>query len=312
MGVKRPLNVLLLRGQRKGGFLRFFSSNSSSSGPLPLYLQKVESGLIKEDPHQLTALAHLQKLYDGLKGDFSRSSTAETETAQEMQASSGSNPATSSPSSGGGGWSDFFTSSSSTATQAVKKAASSFNVSSSTGSLGGTKGVYLWGGPGCGKTFMMDMFYDSLDMDRKERIHFNDFMIKVHKRLHALKQDKSKNEAHLVETLADELIRDAYVLCFDEFQVTDIADAMILKSLLSYMIQKGCIVVATSNRPPSDLYKNGIQRALFVPFIHLLEERTYVHSMLESEVDYRKLVSQDSWHGMYVLCSVALPFFSCL
>lgn len=272
---------------------RYFSGAGEKVGPLHLYQQKVNKGLVKEDEHQLVALRHLQRLYGELQGSGGASmATISEETVQEVKTSEKEQDSM---------WGNLFSSSSSSsaksAAAAVKK---TMTTMMSMGAGGGTKGVYLWGGPGCGKTFMMDIFYESLDIDRKQRVHFNDFMIKVHKRLHALKQHKSSDEAYLVETLADELMSESYVLCFDEFQVTDIADAMILKSLLSEMLQRGCVIVATSNRPPIDLYKNGLQRNLFVPFIHLLEEHSAVVSMEASKTDYRKEVSQDSWHGMYM------------
>ena len=247
-------------------------------GPMAAYKDKVKTGIIKEDTHQLSALVHLQKLYNEIQEHPGGPSVVVQGVVEEKETSA---------------WGSLF-GSSKPVVNAVKRTVSA---------MSGTKspdGIYLWGGPGCGKTFMMDMFYESLNIDRKQRVHFNDFMINVHKRLHVLKQDKSKDEAHLVTSLADELMRAAYVLCFDEFQVTDIADAMILKSLLSEMVNKGCVIVATSNRPPIDLYKNGIQRNLFVPFIHLLEDRCKVVSMEDSVVDYRKVIYQDSFHGLYM------------
>lgn len=247
------------------------------------YLAKVKTGLIKQDPHQLAALEPLQRLYDEIMANPAGPTTIVHQIMEESSSSSSSS------------WTDLF-GSSKPAVNKIKRAVSAITNGRS------PNGIYLWGGPGCGKTFMMDMFFESLDVERKQRVHFNDFMITVHKRLHSLKQDKSRNrdEAHLVHELADDFMREAYVLCFDEFQVTDIADAMILKSLLSEMLQRGCVVVATSNRPPSDLYKNGIQRQLFLPFIALLEERSSVVSMEKSDIDYRKVVSQDPYAGLYI------------
>lgn len=271
-------------------------SSSEQRGPLDLYKQKVNKGLIKQDEHQIVALRHLQNLYEELGGGGGASVASHAQRrVQDVRSSGGGQGSGESDSL----WSNLFSTSSSSpksSTSTVKR-----SVGTLMGMGSNTKGVYLWGGPGCGKTFMMDMFYETLDIDRKQRVHFNDFMIKVHKRLHVLKQAKSAtDEAHLVSTLADELMRESYVLCFDEFQVTDIADAMILKSLLTEMLHRGCVIVATSNRPPIDLYKNGLQRNLFVPFIHLLEESSTVVSMEASSTDYRKVVSQDSWHGMYM------------
>ena len=161
------------------------------------------------------------------------------------------------------------------------------------------KSLYLWGGPGCGKTFLMDLFYECVPVEKKRRVHFNDFMIDVHKRLHRLK-NSGAGGGNGVRALSDELLRGAYVLCFDEFQVTDIADAMILRQLMEHMFARGVVLVATSNRPPSDLYKNGLQRAIFLPFIDQLHQRSVVHSLEASTVDYRQLKSTDRANGLYL------------
>jgi len=161
------------------------------------------------------------------------------------------------------------------------------------------KSLYLWGGPGCGKTFLMDLFYECVPVQKKRRVHFHDFMIDVHKRLHRLK-NSGTGGGHGVRLLSEELLRDAYLLCFDEFQVTDIADAMILRQLMEHMFARGVVLVATSNRPPADLYKNGLQRAIFLPFIAQLQEHSIVHSLEASTVDYRQLKSTDRAQGLYL------------
>lgn len=161
----------------------------------------------------------------------------------------------------------------------------------------------LFSGTGSGKTFMMDMFFENLptNPNLKKRIHFHNFMLEVHKMLFLLKsRDKRLHSDDLMSKVVEEMLQGAYVICFDEFQVTDIADAMILKSLFSTLFQKGITLVATSNRPPSDLYKNGLQRNLFLPFIDLLEQNTKVHSIMESTTDYRLVKSEHQARNAYL------------
>lgn len=153
------------------------------------------------------------------------------------------------------------------------------------------RGLYIHGGVGRGKTMLMDMFFELVPVRRKRRVHFNDFMADVHDRIQrqrqALKQGETKDKDPLppvARSLADE----AWVLCFDEFSVTDIADAMILSRLFSALFAHGVVVVATSNVAPDDLYRDGLNRGLFEPFIAVLKQHTTVLA-LNGDTDYRQL-----------------------
>ena len=143
------------------------------------------------------------------------------------------------------------------------------------------KGLYFWGGVGRGKTYLMDLFYDALPFDRKLRTHFHRFMRSVH---HELKQ--IKNEQDPLEIISEKFARKYRVICFDEFFVVDITDAMILANLLDGLFRRGVCLVATSNIVPEGLYKDGLQRARFIPAIKLLEEHCEVLNV-DGGVDYR-------------------------
>jgi cell division protein ZapE len=143
------------------------------------------------------------------------------------------------------------------------------------------KGLYLWGGVGRGKTFLMDAFYDCLPYRRKRRIHFHNFMAEVH---HEMKQLATERDPLIA--LCDRIEKSTRVLCLDEFHVDDIADAMILGRLISAIFDRGVILITTSNYPPDGLYPNGLQRQNFLPAIALLNrELRILH--IESEHDYR-------------------------
>lgn len=143
------------------------------------------------------------------------------------------------------------------------------------------QGLYMWGGVGRGKTWLMDMFFHSLPGDRKLRLHFHRFMLRVHEELTEL-----QGQENPLEIIADGFKAQTDVLCFDEFFVSDITDAMLLATLLQALFARGIMLVATSNIPPDDLYRNGLQRARFLPAIDLINEYCDVMNV-DAGIDYR-------------------------
>lgn len=150
-------------------------------------------------------------------------------------------------------------------------------------------GLYIYGDVGRGKSMLMDAFFAAAKVKKKRRVHFHAFMQEVHARIHSLREQyrKDKKEADFLPRVAKAIAAEATLLCFDEMQVKDIADAMILSRLFTLMLDEGITVVATSNRPPDDLYKDGLKRENFLPFIELLKEKlTLCH--LGGNTDYRR------------------------
>uniref|UniRef100_A8GK04 Cell division protein ZapE n=1 Tax=Serratia proteamaculans (strain 568) TaxID=399741 RepID=A8GK04_SERP5 len=143
------------------------------------------------------------------------------------------------------------------------------------------QGLYMWGGVGRGKTWLMDMFFHSLPGERKLRLHFHRFMLRVHEELTEL-----QGQENPLEIIADGFKAQTDVLCFDEFFVSDITDAMLLATLLQALFARGITLVATSNIPPNDLYRNGLQRARFLPAIDLINEFCDVMNV-DAGIDYR-------------------------
>ena len=177
------------------------------------------------------------------------------------------------------------------------------------------RGLYLWGGVGRGKTMLMDLFYECLPEDDRLRMHFHRFMQRVHHDLNAL-----AGTANPLQHVADGLARQASVLCFDEFFVSDIGDAMILAELLEGLFERGVTLVATSNVVPQKLYENGLQRRRFLPAIGLLEQQTLVFNV-DGAVDYRLRVleraeiyhapldraAEQSLHGSFIALAPEAP-----
>lgn len=144
-----------------------------------------------------------------------------------------------------------------------------------------TTGVYLWGSVGAGKTFLMDCFYQSLPFKQKCRMHFHQFMQRIHAQL-----KKYQGEVDPLQAVATDLAKEYMVICFDEFFVSDIADAMLLGRLLKALFENNVTLVATSNIVPDDLYKNGLQRLQFLPAIALIKKNTQVVHII-TDIDYR-------------------------
>jgi len=235
------------------------------------YRTQVQEGKLHEDLAQMNALEQLQALHEKLADYSPKAAVDPTLSAVPSSGDTGS-------------WlSSLFTSSSGTKPEPTKNIGLPEGIPS---------GVYIYGGVGCGKTFIMDLFFDQTSFAPKRRVHFHAFMLEVHQRMHVLRSGGLKED--LIPHVVSDLLKDGMLLCFDEFQVTDVGDAVLLRRLFTSLLDQGAVVVATSNRPPKDLYYNGIQRELFVPFIDLLYERCVVHSMEESDTDYRLVKGAES------------------
>jgi cell division protein ZapE len=175
---------------------------------------------------------------------------------------------------------------------------------------GGPAGVYLWGGVGRGKSMLMDLAFAHIGAEPKRRVHFNAFMLETHERLRVVRE---REEGDPIEPVAEQIAAEAKLLCFDEMQVTNPADAMILSRLFGKLIDAGVKVVTTSNRRPRDLYQGGLNRELFVPFIELIERRMLVVEV-NGPTDYRldRLTGVEVWHvpnGPEATAALSQAFF---
>jgi cell division protein ZapE len=174
----------------------------------------------------------------------------------------------------------------------------------------GPAGVYLWGGVGRGKSMLMDLAFAGLPIEPKRRVHFHEFMLETHARLRSVRE---RHESDPIEPVAEQIAAEARLLAFDEMQVTNPADAMILSRLFGKLLARGVRVVTTSNRPPRDLYKGGLNRDLFMPFIELIERRMLVVPV-NGPTDYRleRLTGVEVWHvpnGPEATAALSKAFF---
>lgn len=149
------------------------------------------------------------------------------------------------------------------------------------------KSLYIWGSVGRGKSMLMDLFFTHAPLPRKRRVHFHAFMQEVHARIHQIRQEKSKSGADPVMVLAAELARDTHLLCFDELQATDVADASLIFRLFEALLAADVVMVATSNRPPESLYTGGVQAERFARLTALIQEKMEVVT-LTSPTDWRR------------------------
>ena len=212
------------------------AGTTGDAGPVELYRERVEAGLIHPDPAQQRVVARLQQLYEELR---------------HYQ-----------PQAGRRGW-------------LQRLGIGEHSVA--------PLGIYLWGPVGRGKSMLMDLFFAVTPAAKKRRVHFHAFMLDVHDRI---EHERRAHTGEPVAKVAADLAAEATLLCFDEFQVNDIADAMIIERLFRGLFEAGTVVVATSNRPTERLYENGLQRDRFLPFIALLGERLD-RVELDSGRDYR-------------------------
>lgn len=174
----------------------------------------------------------------------------------------------------------------------------------------GIAGVYLWGGVGRGKSMLMDLAFEHIDVGPKRRVHFHEFMLEIHA---LLRKARESAQGDPIERVAEQVLAESRLLCFDEMQVTNPPDAMILSRLFEKLLGEGLKVVTTSNRPPYELYKDGLNRELFVPFTKLVEQRMQIVEV-NGPTDYRldRLTGVEVWHvpnGAQATVALSRAFF---
>lgn len=260
--------------QQNTRYLTTSSSGSAKQGEgnlINLYREKVKSGKLRHDKcqentiHRLDPLSSAVSAYE--KEYLANGFPAKLSMPQSSQESQSS----------GGVWSY------------LQDRFSSLKKEEEVERPDAPQGFYMYGDVGSGKTMLMDLFLEATPLQYKQRVHFNSFMIDFHSSLHKWRNSpaaKGVAQSAAIESIADSILAKSPLLCFDEFQVTNIADAMILNRLFHTLWYKGAVVIATSNRIPEDLYKGGLQRENFVPFIHEINKRCVIHD-IGSSTDYR-------------------------
>jgi cell division protein ZapE len=222
---------------------------SPQDGPLERYQALLADGSLQPDPAQAEVMRHLQRLHDGLKAHDGSATTAAGGLLRQIRSALERSPGKKRPAR--------------------------------------ARGIYIHGPVGRGKSMAMDLFYATAPVPKKRRVHFHAFMQEVHRRLRELREAGGKDGVDdAIPRLADRLFAEATLLCFDEFHVQNIADAMILGRLFGRLFDLGLVMVATSNFPPERLYENGLNRERFLPFVACLEAELDVLG-LDSPTDYR-------------------------